>query len=459
MSTGPSASVTPASRRSTSASRLTSPAKAAARPPAFRTAEAAASARGPSRSHTPTAAPSRPNTVAMTGPMRPPPPVSQTTLPANSMSPPPFLIGRWHRSRSGRRSPPRGRPPKLGHPVWGGPRRTRPFDSIHGLPGSPRAGDGLSIRGVVGGAPGGRGPQADDLFKRGEQDLRALGPGDAVLAVDDEVGHPLDPELPKLRFGLTHVGGPRLACEEPVGPLPIQPAGRRDIEEGLPVSNVLALDEIASKQLLHHVVLRAFTPGQPDQTVRVEGVGGPADAIKGEAKAFRRPHLGQPRVQRLRPCRISKLGLAVHLPVDPLARHLRVELKWVPLHHGLDAGPERPERLLQTPLADETPGADHVRDHVNAQAHRVPFPPTPVACGGRLKGTASATERQRRRPNSFKNSASRSYHATYSAGRKWAFAGLGLGTTNSPVRPRCRGCAPSVHPPSAAPRAYRANGR
>src|SRR5262249_46564614 len=56
-------------------------------------------------------------------------------------------------------------------------------------------------------------------------------------------------------------------------------------------------------------------------------------------------------------------------------------------------------------------------------------------------------------------SARRSYQAAWSAGVKWALAGLGFGTTKRRVAPMTSGCGPSAGARSVSPSARARNGR
>jgi len=56
----------------------------------------------------------------------------------------------------------------------------------------------------------------------------------------------------------------------------------------------------------------------------------------------------------------SKLGRAVSSPLDALRRHLRIQLKRLPVDLHSRRITQQLHRLLQPPLADEAPGADHV---------------------------------------------------------------------------------------------------
>ena len=99
------------------------------------------------------------------------------------------------------------------------------------------------------------------------------------------------------------------------------------------------------------------------------GVRRPLDPVEGEVDAFclaDRDHLG---VEFQRPLPASELLGAVFPAADPFLRHRRVELKGKPAHSDLVLAIKSGDGLLQPPLADVAPRADHVGDHVNGEIH------------------------------------------------------------------------------------------
>src|SRR5687768_10866563 len=65
----------------------------------------------------------------------------------------------------------------------------------------------------------------------------------------------------------------------------------------------------------------------------------------------------------------TELASAILAPADPFLRHRWVELKGQPADPDRVLAVEGGDGLLQPPLTDEAPRADHVGDYVNVQDH------------------------------------------------------------------------------------------
>src|SRR5437879_12059720 len=105
-------------------------------------------------------------------------------------------------------------------------------------------------------------------------------------------------------------------------------------------------------------------------TSRVLGV---RSALEGERNALGPAYLRHLGVEGQGPFPASELGGAVLLAVHTLLGHPRVQLERLPSHSHICTPGEGGYSLLQSPLADVAPRADHIGDHFDNPGHG--FPP------------------------------------------------------------------------------------
>lgn len=119
-------------------------------------------------------------------------------------------------------------------------------------------------------------------------------------------------------------------------------------------------------------IVNALFIGQPDEPVSVERVRYPFNPVEGKMNAFclaDRCHLG---VQFLRAFPTTKLLDAIFPAAHTFLRHLWIELEGEPAEPDLVLMDGN--GFIQSPLANEAPGADHVGDHGDGENHeRIPF--------------------------------------------------------------------------------------
>ncbi len=72
------------------------------------------------------------------------------------------------------------------------------------------------------------------------------------------------------------------------------------------------------------------------------------------------PGGGDLRVHRQRPLPTPELFAAIQLPVQSLARHVRIELERMPRARDLHVSGQLPECFFHAPLANVAPRADEV---------------------------------------------------------------------------------------------------
>jgi hypothetical protein len=104
--------------------------------------------------------------------------------------------------------------------------------------------------------------------------------------------------------------------------------------------------------------------------VGVKGVRGPLDPVEGEGDAFGFSDRNHPGVEIQGALPASELLRAVLPAAHPFLRHGRVKLEGEPAHFDLPI--KGGDGLLQPPLADVAPRADHIGDYVNVYDHRHP---------------------------------------------------------------------------------------
>ena len=206
------------------------------------------------------------------------------------------------------------------------------------------------------------------LLEGVEEGARFPRPGQSDGVVDEEERHALHPGTAGLFFRRPDRRQSLVAAQDGLGPAPVQPCLGHHVEQDGRLADVPALDEVRPEDRLHHGVLHALRVGESDQAVGVECVGSSHDLVEGERDALAPARLGHLGVKGQRPLPASELGGAVLLAVHPSLGHSRVELKRMPPHPHLFS-PEGGDGLLQPPLADIAPRANHVRDHVYGQRH------------------------------------------------------------------------------------------
>src|SRR5262249_53538366 len=130
-----------------------------------------------------------------------------------------------------------------------------------------------------------------------------------------------------------------------------------------------AIGEVGPEQRFHDSILHTLLPGQPDEPVSVEGVRSSLNPVESNMDVFDLANSNYPGIEFLRALPASELFRAILPAADAFFRHRRVELEGKPAHTHRPA--KSGDGLLQPPLADVAPRADHVGDHVNDQAHGV----------------------------------------------------------------------------------------
>src|SRR5258705_1409590 len=197
--------------------------------------------------------------------------------------------------------------------------------------------------------------------------LRRLRSGNSLgAAVDPEKGDALDSLLPRPRFLGAYLLPPLPALQEIRS---VEPGRAGDLRQNLAVADVAAVQKIDPKQRLDHGILRALLTSQPNEPMRVEGVGRALHAVEGEVNSLSRAGLAYLRIESLRALPAAEFACAIQFPVYPFGGHIRIQLERAPVHFGLSSRLQQNQRLLETALADETPGAYHVGDNVDCQLH------------------------------------------------------------------------------------------
>lgn len=196
------------------------------------------------------------------------------------------------------------------------------------------------------------------------EDLRCLGAGDCVAAVEDEAGNPGNAYLSRLE--VFEPDGVEAALGFELGPrhLAVETGFDGDLDQAICIADVDAVFEIAAEQQLDETVLAALLAGRADQTVSVDGVRRPFDAVEGERNALLGTDLEYLIIDIPGMCRRAEFGDEIDTSVHTFGWHIRVELKRPPRNLDVEIR-SRGERALKPALADEAPRANDVGDDVN----------------------------------------------------------------------------------------------
>src|SRR5262245_35648527 len=191
-------------------------------------------------------------------------------------------------------------------------------------------------------------------------ELRRLGARYAVFLGDDKEGHALNAEaialLLQLDDGLEAV---RIA-ERAFDGLGLEIGLDGQLLQQLGVADVARLLEVGMKQTLDQGFLPPLTARLPDQPVGKPRVGRALHALEGKGDPELLAGCHHVAVEFGAAGR-SELAVAVGLPLDPLHGHVGVEFEGSPGQARRRGHVRAIERGLEPPLADVTPGTDHVR--------------------------------------------------------------------------------------------------
>src|ERR1700730_10280493 len=191
-----------------------------------------------------------------------------------------------------------------------------------------------------------------------------LGAGDGVLAVDDEAGHAVDAEPPRIDVG-GHDFLAALVAHQVAARAQLVDAGAAGAFDPDPeAADVEALLQIGLEQFGHDLVLDVVLGAPMDQAVRQHGVGRAPDARELEFDAGLAAAFGDRLVDLPRPVAAAELGAHIVVARHALDRHVGMELEGPPGHGHVGAA-ALGQGTLEAPLADVAPGTDRVGNDVD----------------------------------------------------------------------------------------------
>ena len=158
-----------------------------------------------------------------------------------------------------------------------------------------------------------------------------------------------DTEATGFGFG-ADLGGAAATVQVESGHLAIDSRLRAQVHKYRPIADVAPVLEVGGEQHIDDGVLHAVLSGEPHQTMRIEGVRRPGDAVAGKVNALARTHCSDLGVEALRGLPAAELGGAVGSAVHPFGRHARVQLEGVPAYPQLRTRTEKRQRLRQPSL-------------------------------------------------------------------------------------------------------------
>ncbi len=188
--------------------------------------------------------------------------------------------------------------------------------------------------------------------------------------------------------------------EQIAGDFAIEAGGTGHLDQDFGGREVARLEKIAVEQRIDHgaLISRGTRPG--DEAVGIQRVRLHLHATEIERNVDLAAGSLDARIDFASALRTAELVREILRAIHPRGRHLRVQLEGMPAHLRLvlrmTLAPQG-ERLLQTPFADEAPGADHVGNDVDVQGQllwqdgprRVARADTASGCRGRA-GTGGA---------------------------------------------------------------------
>src|SRR5216684_349912 len=140
------------------------------------------------------------------------------------------------------------------------------------------------------------------------------------------------------------------------------------------VADILPLREIGSEQRLDHRILHAFLLRQPDQPVRVEGVGRSSNEVMTKCYSGGHSGLSDLSIERLRIIPGAKFLRAILIAVHALFGHLGIELESRPSDLQLQLWTEHLKCLFEIPLGHKAPWTNDVgNDDQVMRSHRLRY--------------------------------------------------------------------------------------
>src|SRR5882672_6603306 len=192
-----------------------------------------------------------------------------------------------------------------------------------------------------------------------DEGRRWLGAGYGVLAVDDEAGHAVDAEPPRIDVGGHDLLAAFVAHQVAAGAQLVDAGAAGAFDQRLE-----ALLKIGLEQLGHDLVLDVVLGAPMDQAMRQHGVGRPPDPGELEFDAGLAAAFGDRLVDLRRPVAAAELGAHIVVARHALGRHVGIELEGSPGHGHVGAAAQR-QGALEAPLADVAPGTDRVGNDVD----------------------------------------------------------------------------------------------
>src|SRR5436190_14295835 len=169
---------------------------------------------------------------------------------------------------------------------------------------------GRRLRGAGGGVAL---SQIEDL----DEGRRRLRTRHRILAVDDEAGHAVDAEPPRIDVGGDDLLAAFVALQEAARRIAVEPGANRALDQDVRVADIETVLEVGLEERGHDLVLAFLRDAPEDQAVRQHGVGRAPDPGELEFDSGLAARLADRLVDLARPVAAAELGAHIVVARQP----------------------------------------------------------------------------------------------------------------------------------------------